>query len=46
MNLAVVSLVVLAVVVAIGFIKKVNLGFLALGAAFILGTVGGMGLHA
>lgn len=43
MNLAVISLIVLVIVVAIGFIKKVNLGFLALGVAFILGTVGGMG---
>ena len=42
MNLAVISMLVLAVVVAIGFIKKVNLGFLALGAAFILGTLGGL----
>lgn len=42
MNLAIVSLLFLVVVVAIGFIKKVNLGFLALGAAFILGTMGGM----
>ena len=42
MTLAILSLVVLGVVVAIGFIKKVNLGFLALGAAFILGTIGGM----
>ena len=42
MTLAILSLVVLAVVVAIGFIKKVNLGFLALGAAFILGSIGGM----
>lgn len=41
-TLAIISLVVLAIVVAIGFIKKVNLGFLALGAAFILGTLGGM----
>lgn len=40
--MAIISLVVLAVVVAIGFIKKVNLGFLSLGVAFILGTVGGM----
>ena len=40
--LAIISLVMLAVVVAIGFIKKVNLGFLALGAAFILGTIGGL----
>jgi len=42
MNMAVISLIVLAVVIAIGFIKKVNLGFLAIGAAFILGTAGGM----
>ncbi|MBQ9573814.1 MAG: hypothetical protein IJR27_00855 [Synergistaceae bacterium] len=40
--LPIISLVVLAVVVAIGFIKKINLGFFALGAAFVLGTVGGM----
>ncbi len=38
----VISLVVLAIVVAIGFIKKVNLGFLSLGVAFILATVGGL----
>ncbi len=37
MNFAAISLVVLAVVVAIGFIKEVNLGFLSLGAAFVLG---------
>lgn len=36
MNLSVVSLIVLAAVVAIGFIKKVNLGFLSLGVAFLL----------
>lgn len=40
--LPIISLIVLAVVVAVGFIKKINLGFFALGAAFILGTVGGM----
>ncbi len=38
----IISLVVLAIVVAIGFIKKVNLGFLSLGVAFILATVGGL----
>ena len=42
MNVSVISLIVLAVVVAIGFIKKVNLGFLSIGVAFILGTLGGM----
>lgn len=42
MNFAVISLIVLVVVVAIGFIKKVNLGFLSLGVAFILGTFGGL----
>lgn len=40
--LPMISLLVLVVVVAIGFIKKINLGFFALGAAFILGTLGGM----
>lgn len=38
----IISLLVLVFVVAIGFIKKINLGFFALGAAFVLGTVGGM----
>ena len=38
--LPIISLLVLVVVVAIGFIKKINLGFFALGAAFILGTIG------
>ncbi|MBQ9047079.1 MAG: hypothetical protein IJ120_04165 [Solobacterium sp.] len=42
MDLSVISLLVLAAVVAVGFIKKVNLGFLSLGVAFILGTIGGM----
>ena len=42
MNLAIVSLIVLAIVVAIGFIKKLNIGFISIGAAFILGTIGDM----
>lgn len=42
MNMAVISLLVLVVVVAIGFIKKVNIGFLSIGAAFLLGLAGGM----
>lgn len=42
MNMAVISLLVLIVVVAIGFIKKVNIGFLSIGAAFILGLAGNM----
>lgn len=46
MNLAIISLIVLVAVVAIGFIKKVNLGFLALGVAFVLGTAGGMSAKA
>ena len=29
MNLSIISLIVLVIVVAIGFIKKVNLGFLS-----------------
>ena len=42
MNLSIISLIVLVIVVAIGFIKKVNLGFLSIGVAFFLGTCGGM----
>ncbi len=42
MNMAVVSLLVLIVVVALGFIKKVNIGFLSIGVAFLLGLAGGM----
>ena len=42
MYLSVLSLVVLALVVAVGFIKKINIGFFSIGAAFILGTFGGM----
>lgn len=42
----IISLIVLAIVVAIGFIKKVNLGFLSLGVAFILATLGGLGAKA
>lgn len=40
--MAVVSLIVLVIVVAIGFIKKVNIGFLSIGAAVLLGMAGGM----
>lgn len=40
--MAIISLLVLVVVVAIGFLKKVNIGFFSVGAAFILGSVGGM----
>jgi len=35
MNLSIISLIVLVIVVAIGFIKKVNLGFLSLGVTFL-----------
>ena len=42
-TLSVIALVVLVIVIAIGFIKKVNLGFLAIGAAFILSMVAGIG---
>lgn len=41
-TMAVVSLLVLAVVVAIGFIKKVNIGFLAIAAAYIIGMLAGL----
>ena len=42
-TLSIIALVVLAIVIAIGFIKKVNLGFLAIGAAFILSMIAGIG---
>ena len=42
MNFALISLVVLAVVVAVGFIKKINIGFFSIGAAFLLGLAGEM----
>lgn len=40
MNL--ISIIFLFVVVAIGFIKKSNIGILAIGSALILGTLGGL----
>lgn len=40
--MAVISLITLAIVVAIGFIKKMNIGFISIGAAFIIGTIGGI----
>lgn len=43
MDLSLISLIVLAVVVAIGFIKKVNIGFFSIGAVFLLGSYGQMG---
>lgn len=46
MSMAAISLLVLAVVVAIGFIKKINIGFLSVGAAFALGLVNNMGAKA
>ena len=42
-TLSIIALVVLAVVIAIGFIRKVNLGFLSIGAAFILSIIAGIG---
>ena len=42
MDFSVISLLVLALVVAIGFIKKINIGFFSVGAAFLLGMAGGV----
>lgn len=42
MDLSLISLIVLAVVVAIGFIKKVNIGFFSISAVFLLGSYGQM----
>ena len=40
--LAALSLVFLLLVLVIGFVKKVNMGYLAMGAALILGRIGGV----
>ena len=47
MDFSVISLLVLALVVAIGFIKKINIGFFSVGAAFLLesGTAPAAGNH-
>lgn len=42
MNMAIISLLVLIAVVAMGFIKKVNIGFLSIGVSVLLGLAGGM----
>ena len=42
-TLSIIALVALVIVIAIGFIKKVNLGFLSIGAAFILAMIAGIG---
>lgn len=42
MRLDIISLVILCIVVAIGFIKKINIGFLSIGVAFFLGMAGNM----
>lgn len=39
---SIIALVILVIVIAIGFIKKVNLGFLGIGAAFILALIAGI----
>lgn len=42
MDLSLISLLVLIAVAAVGFLKKVNIGFFSIGAAFLLGTFGKM----
>ncbi|GHU07098.1 C4-dicarboxylate ABC transporter [Betaproteobacteria bacterium] len=41
-SFAIISLFALIVVVAIGFVRKVNIGFLAIGVAFVIGAMAGM----
>ena len=41
-NIALFSVLFLAVIVAIAFWRKCNIGILAIGGAFILGTLSGM----
>ncbi len=42
MNQAVIPLIVLIITVTIGFIKKINIGFFAVGAAYLLGLYYGL----
>ena len=42
MNMAAVSLLFLVAVLVIGFVRKVNMGFLAMGAALIVARMGGI----
>ena len=35
-----ISLLVLVVVIAVGFVKKINIGFFSIGAAFLLALLG------
>ena len=46
MYFSVISLLVLALVVAVGFIKKINIGFFSVGAAFLLGMAGNLSAKA
>lgn len=46
MDFSVISLLVLALVVAVGFIKKINIGFFSIGAAFLLGMAGNLSAKA
>lgn len=46
MDFSVISLLVLALVVAVGFIKKINIGFFSVGAAFLLGMAGNLSAKA
>lgn len=46
MDFNVISLLVLALVVAVGFIKKINIGFFSVGAAFLLGMAGNLSAKA
>lgn len=41
-----ISILFLFVVVAIGFVKKCNIGILAIGSALVLGKIGGLGSNA
>ena len=46
MDFRIISLLVLALVVAIGFNKKINIAFFSIGAAFLLGMAGGVPVKA
>ena len=43
MNMAVVSLIALAAAIVLGFVKKVNVGIVAIAMAYLIGIVYGIG---
>lgn len=42
MRIEIISIIFLLIVVTVGFVKQINIGFFSIGAAFLLGNIGGL----